>query len=312
MPAALICGSLAYDTIMVFPDQFKNHILPDKVHILNVSFLVPRMRREFGGCAGNIAYNLKLLGGHPIPMATVGQDFAPYREHFESFCIDQSHVKANDGLFTAQAFITTDLDDNQITAFHPGAMMRSFENHVADVADVGFGIVGPDGYEAMLQNSRDFAELGIPHIFDPGQAMPLFNGAELTRMIEQATYVTVNDYESNLIQERTGLSEKQIAERVQAYIVTRGPAGSEMHTRAGMVQVPAATAMRVVDPTGCGDAYRAGLIYGLMNDMDLATTGRIASLMGALKIENLGPQNQRFTFAEFAEQFRQQFGYALR
>ena len=312
MPAALICGSLAYDTIMVFPDQFKNHILPDKVHILNVSFLVPRMRREFGGCAGNIAYNLKLLGGHPIPMATVGQDFAPYREHFESFGIELSHVKAIDGLFTAQAYITTDLDDNQITAFHPGAMMRSFENHVADVADVGFGIVGPDGYEAMLQNSRDFAELGIPHIFDPGQAMPLFNGAELTRMIEQATYVTVNDYESNLIQERTGLSEKQIAERVQAYIVTRGPAGSEMHTRAGMVQVPAATAMRVVDPTGCGDAYRAGLIYGLMNDMDLATTGRIASLMGALKIENLGPQNQRFTFAEFAEQFRQQFGYALR
>ena len=312
MPAALICGSLAYDTIMVFPDQFKNHILPDQVHILNVSFLVPRMRREFGGCAGNIAYNLKLLGGHPIPMATVGQDFAPYREHFESFGIELSHVKAIDGLFTAQAFITTDLDDNQITAFHPGAMMRSFENHVADVADVGFGIVGPDGYEAMLQNSRDFAELGIPHIFDPGQAMPLFNGAELTRMIEQATYVTVNDYESNLIQERTGLSEKQIAERVQAYIVTRGPAGSEMHTRAGMVQVPAATAMRVVDPTGCGDAYRAGLIYGLMNDMDLATTGRIASLMGALKIENLGPQNQRFTFAEFAEQFRQQFGYALR
>ena len=312
MPAALICGSLAYDTIMVFPDQFKNHILPDKVHILNVSFLVPRMRREFGGCAGNIAYNLKLLGGHPVPMATVGQDFAPYREHFEAVGIDLTHVKAIDGLFTAQAFITTDLDDNQITAFHPGAMMRSFENKVADVADVGFGIVGPDGYEAMLQNSRDFAELNIPHIFDPGQAMPLFNGAELTKMIEQATYVTVNDYESNLIQERTGLSEKQIAERVQAYIVTRGPAGSEMHTRAGMIQVPAATAIRVVDPTGCGDAYRAGLIYGLMNGMDLATTGRIASLMGALKIENLGPQNQRFTFDEFAEQFRQQFGYSLR
>jgi adenosine kinase len=312
MPAALICGSLAYDTIMVFPDQFKNHILPDKVHILNVSFLVPRMRREFGGCAGNIAYNLKLLGGHPVPMATVGQDFGPYREHFEAIGIDLSHVKAIEGLFTAQAFITTDLDDNQITAFHPGAMMRSFENHVADVADVGFGIVGPDGYEAMLQNSRDFAGLGIPHIFDPGQAMPLFNGAELTTMIEQATYVTVNDYESNLIQERTGLSEKQIAERVQAYIVTRGPAGSEVHTRSGMIQVPAATAMRVVDPTGCGDAYRAGLIHGLMSGMDMATTGRIASLMGALKIENLGPQNQRFTFAEFAEQFRQQFGYSLR
>ena len=312
MPAALICGSLAYDTIMVFQDQFKNHILPDKVHILNVSFLVPRMRREFGGCAGNIAYNLKLLGGNPIPMATVGQDFTPYREHFESLGINLTHVKAIDGLFTAQAFITTDLDDNQITAFHPGAMMRSYENKVADVADVGFGIVGPDGYEAMLQNSRDFAELNIPFIFDPGQAMPLFNGKELSTMIEQATYVTVNDYESNLLQERTGWNEKQIAERVEGYLITRGPQGSEIYTKSGMVQIPAANAMRVVDPTGCGDAYRAGLIYGLMNGLDLATTGRIASLMGALKIENLGPQNQRFTFAEFAEQFRQQFGYALR
>ena len=312
MSAALICGSLAYDTIMVFPDQFKNHILPDKVHILNVSFLVPRMRREFGGCAGNIAYNLKLLGGYPLPMATVGQDFGPYREHFTECGIDLSHVKEIQGLFTAQAFITTDLDDNQITAFHPGAMMRSHENKVRDVADVRFGIVGPDGYEAMLQNSRDFAELEIPFIFDPGQAMPLFSGSELTAMIEQATYVTVNDYESNLLQDKTGLNEKQIAERVRGYLVTRGPKGSEIHTKSGMLQIPAANAMRVVDPTGCGDAYRAGLIYGLMNGMDLSTTGRIASLMGALKIEHLGPQNQRFDFDEFAEQFRQQFGYTLR
>ena len=312
MPAALICGSLAYDTIMVFQDQFKNHILPDKVHILNVSFLVPRMRREFGGCAGNIAYNLKLLGGDPVPMATVGQDFAPYREHFEACGIRLDHVKELGDLFTAQAFITTDLDDNQITAFHPGAMMRSYENHVRDVPDVGFGIVGPDGYEAMLQNAREFAEAGIPFIFDPGQAMPLFNGRELTQMIEQATYVTVNDYESNLLQDKTGLSTAQIAERVQAYIITRGPQGSEVHARGGEMQIPAATAMRVVDPTGCGDAYRAGLIFGWMNGMDMATTGRIASLMGALKIEHLGPQNQRFDYEEFAEQFRQQFGYALR
>jgi adenosine kinase len=312
MPVALICGSLAYDTIMVFPDQFKNHILPDKVHILNVSFLVPRMRREFGGCAGNIAYNLHLLGGAPMPMATVGQDFGVYREHFQSLGIPLDHVKEIQDLFTAQAFITTDLDDNQITAFHPGAMMRSYENHVKDVPDVGFGIVGPDGYEAMLQNSREFAESGIPFIFDPGQAMPLFNGKELTQMIEQATYVTVNDYESNLLQDKTGLSEKQIAERVQAYLITRGPKGSEVHSKGGMLQIPAATAMRVVDPTGCGDAYRAGLIYGWMNGMDMATTGRIASLMGALKIEHLGPQNQRFDYEHFAEQFRQQFGYALR
>ncbi len=310
--SALICGSLAYDTIMVFQDQFKNHILPDKVHILNVSFLVPRMRREFGGCAGNIAYNLKLLGGDPIPMATVGQDFGPYREHFEACGIRLEHVKEIKDLYTAQAFITTDLDDNQITAFHPGAMMRSYENHVRDVAGVKFGIVGPDGYEAMLQNSAEFAELGIPFIFDPGQAMPLFNGAELRQMIEQATYVTVNDYESNLLEERTGLDARAIAERVKAYLITRGPRGSEVHTRDGVMNIPAANAMRVVDPTGCGDAYRAGLIYGLMNGMDMATTGRIASLMGALKIEHLGPQNQRFDFEEFAEQFRQQFGYALR
>lgn len=312
MASALICGSLAFDTIMVFPDQFKNHILPDKVHILNVSFLVPRMRREFGGCAGNIAYNLKLLGGDPIPMATVGQDFATYRAHFEECGISLQFVKELADLFTAQAFITTDLDDNQITAFHPGAMMRSYENHVRDVPDIGFGIVGPDGYEAMLQNSAEFAECNIPFIFDPGQAMPLFNGKELTQMIEQATYVTVNDYESNLLQEKTGLSEKQISERVQAYLITRGPKGSEIHSKNGMMQIPVATAMRVVDPTGCGDAYRAGLIFGWMNGMDMATTGRIASLMGALKIENVGPQNQRFDYEQFAEQFRQQFGYALR
>ncbi len=311
MSSALICGSLAYDTIMVFQDQFKNHILPDKVHILNVSFLVPRMRREFGGCAGNIAYNLHLLGGKPLPMATVGQDFGPYRDYFAELGIPLTHVKEIPDLYTAQAFITTDLDDNQITAFHPGAMMRSYENHVRDVPDVKFGIVGPDGYEAMLQNSKEFAELSIPFIFDPGQAMPLFNGKELTTMIEQANYVTVNDYESNLLQERTGLSEKQIAERVDAYLITRGPKGSEVHTKNGMLHIPAANAMRVVDPTGCGDAYRAGLIFGWMRGMDMATTGRIASLMGALKIENLGPQNQRFTYEEFAEQFRQQFGYSM-
>jgi adenosine kinase len=310
--SALICGSLAFDTIMVFQDRFKNHILPDKVHILNVSFLVPGMRREFGGCAGNIAYNLKLLGGDPIPMATVGQDFDAYREHFQACGITLDHVKTIPDLYTAQAFITTDLDDNQITAFHPGAMMRSFENHVRNVRGVRFGIVGPDGYEAMLQNSREFAELGIPFIFDPGQAMPLFNGDELAQMIAQATYVTVNDYESNLLQERTGLDQRQIAEQVKAYIITRGPQGSEMHLPDGsMLQIPAATPARVVDPTGCGDAYRAGLIFGLMHGMDLPTTGRIASLMGALKIEHLGPQNQRFDYELFAEQFRQQFGYAL-
>jgi adenosine kinase len=310
MPA-LICGSLAYDTIMVFPDQFKNHILPDKVHILNVSFLVPRMRREFGGCAGNIAYNLKLLGGDPVPMATVGQDFGPYREYFEELEISLAQVKEIPELFTPQAFITTDLDNNQITAFHPGAMMRSYENHVRDVPGVSIGIVSPDGREGMIQNAREFAEAGIPFIFDPGQAMPLFNGEEFRAFIEQAQYVTVNDYESNLLQRATGWNEKQIAERVKAYIVTRGPKGSLIHTGKKTIDIPPAHERRVSDPTGCGDAYRAGLIFGLMRDMDLSTCGRMASLMGALKVEHPGTQNQRFTYNEFADQFRQQFSYAL-
>ena len=309
--AALICGSLAYDTIMVFPDQFKNHILPDKVHILNVSFLVPRMRREFGGCAGNIAYNLKLLGGHPIPMATVGQDFGPYREWFTEHEIVLDHVKVIDELFTPQAFITTDHDNNQITAFHPGAMMRSYENHVRDVADVTIGIVSPDGREGMLQNAKEFAEGGIPFIFDPGQAMPLFNGAELREFIEQADYVTVNDYESNLLVERTGWSEAEIAGKVKAYIATRGPMGAVNHAGGRTYDVPPAHERRVTDPTGCGDAFRAGLIFGIERGCDWMTIGRIGNLMGALKVEHPGTQNQRFDYDEFAEQFKQQFGYAL-
>lgn len=309
--SALICGSLAYDTIMVFQDQFKNHILPDKLHILNVAFLVPRMRKEFGGVAGNIAYNLKLLGDDPVPMATVGQDFGPYHEHFVRCGIRLDQVKVIDDLYTAQAFITTDLDDNQITAFHPGAMMRSYENNVRDVEGITFGIVGPDGREAMLQNAEQFAERNIPFIFDPGQAMPLFSGEEFRSFIEKAQYVTVNDYESQLLQRNTGWSEAQIAERVKAYIVTRGPKGSLIHTGKETLDIPPAHERRVSDPTGCGDAYRAGLIYGLMRDMDLATVGRMASLMGALKVEHPGTQNQRFTYEEFADQFRQQFGYAL-
>ncbi|GAB1406791.1 carbohydrate kinase family protein [Thermomonas brevis] len=309
--AALICGSLAYDTIMVFPDQFKNHILPDKVHILNVSFLVPRMRREFGGCAGNIAYNLKLLGGDPIPMATVGGDFAPYRAWFDEQGITLGHVKVIDELFTPQAFITTDHDNNQITAFHPGAMMRSYENHVRDVPGVSFGIVSPDGYEGMIQNAREFAEAGIPFIFDPGQAMPLFNGEELRAFIEQADYVTVNDYESNLLQERTGWDEQTIASKVKAYIATRGPHGCAIHADGQTYSVPPAHERRVTDPTGCGDAFRAGLIFGIEKGYDWMTIGRIGNLMGALKVEHPGTQNQRFDYDEFSTQFRQQFGYTL-
>jgi adenosine kinase len=309
--SALICGSLAYDTIMVFQDQFKNHILPDKVHVLNVSFLVPRMRREFGGCAGNIAYNLKLLGADPLPMATVGQDFAPYREHFTRCGIRLDYVTELADLYTAQAFITTDLDDNQITAFHPGAMMRSFENHVRDAAGATFGIVAPDGRDAMLQHVEEVAARGIPFIFDPGQAMPLFSGEEFRAFIEKADYVTVNDYESMLLQRNTGWSAEEITSRVKAYIVTRGPKGSLIHTTKETHDIPPAHERRVSDPTGCGDAYRAGLIFAIMRGMDWPTVGRIASLMGALKIEHPGTQNQRFTYEEFADQFRQQFGYAL-
>jgi adenosine kinase len=309
--SALISGSLAYDTIMVFQDQFKNHILPDKVHILNVSFLVPRMRREFGGCAGNIAYNLRLLGEDPIPIAAVGQDFAPYREHFRRCGIRLDHVHEIAELFTAQAYITTDLDDNQITAFHPGAMVRSAELGVGAVDGVRFAILAPSTRDAMLRHARELSEARIPFIFDPGQSMPLFDGAEFRAFVEQADYVTVNDYESNLLQQRTGWDEAEIAARVKAYIVTRGPKGSLIHTTKGTLEIPPAAERRITDPTGCGDAYRAGLIFGLMRDMDLATVGRIASLMGALKIEHPGTQNQRFSYDEFAEQFRQQFGYSL-
>jgi adenosine kinase len=308
---ALICGSLAYDTIMVFPDQFRNHILPDKVHILNVSFLVPQMRREFGGCAGNIVYNLKLLGDDALPMAAVGQDFAPYRERLEKFGINLQCVRTFEDQFTPQCFITTDLDNNQITAFHPGAMSSSHENHVRDVPGISFGIVAPDGREGMLQHAREFAERGTPFIFDPGQAMPLFNGEEFRAFIEQATYVIVNDYESELLQTRTGWSAAEIAAKVKAYIVTRGPNGSTVFEGTTVHDIPPGKEKRVVDPTGCGDAYRAGLIFGLMRGMDWPTTGRIASLMGTLKIEHPGTQNQHFTYAEFAAQFKQQFGYSL-
>ncbi|MDQ8049539.1 MULTISPECIES: carbohydrate kinase family protein [Luteibacter] len=308
---AVICGSLAYDTIMVFQDQFKNHIIPDQVHILNVSFLVPAMRREFGGCAGNIAYNLKLLGGEPMPVATVGQDFAPYRAHLEKFGIRLDGVRQFDDQFTPQCFITTDLDNNQITAFHPGAMSSAHENHVRDIPDYQFGIVAPDGREAMLQHVDEFAARGVPFIFDPGQAMPLFNGDEFRSMIGKATYVIVNDYESQLLQQRTGWSAADIASKVTAYIITQGPRGSLIHVDGQTIEIPPAREHKVVDPTGCGDAYRAGLIFGIMKGYDWPTVGKMASLMGALKVEHPGTQNQYFTYEQFATEFESQFGYKL-
>lgn len=296
---ALICGSLAFDTIMVFGDRFAKHILPDKIHMLNVSFLVPQLRREFGGCAGNIAYNLGMLGDVAYPMATVGRDFGPYREWMARAGVPADHVRVIDAELTAQAFITTDLDDNQITAFHPGAMQHAHENRVTDASDIAIGIVAPDGREGMIQHAAQFAAARIPFIFDPGQGLPMFSGEELARFVGQATWVTVNDYEWQLLQQKTGWNVRELTQRVAALIVTRGAAGSVIHTRDGEIAIPCAPAAAVVDPTGCGDAYRAGLIHGLLHGLDWLSTGHIASLMGAIKIESRGTQNHRFTRAEF-------------
>ena len=309
--SALITGSIAFDTIMVFHDQFKNHILSDKVHMLNVSFLVPDMRREYGGCAGNIAYNLKLLGGDPLPMATVGRDFDPYGDWMEQCGIDSRHIKVLENTYTAQAFITTDMDDNQITAFHPGAMSFAHECRVDEAEGVTLGIVAPDGRDGMIEHATQFAERNIPFIFDPGQGLPMFDGDDLLRFLEQATWVAVNDYEAELLEERTGKSPHEIAEMVEAMIVTKGGKGSHIYTREHRLEIPAATPSEIHDPTGCGDAYRAGLIYGLMNDMDWETTGRIASLMGAIKIAHHGTQNHRFSMDEFRAAFNEAFGREL-
>jgi len=308
---ALICGSFAFDTIMVFHDQFKNHILPDKVHILNVSFLVPQLRREFGGCAGNIAYNLKLLGGKGLPMGTVGRDFDPYAQWMDQCGINRQHLRVIDDSYTAQAFITTDMDANQITAFHPGAMGQSHLNRVPTSEGVNIGIISPDGREGMIEHAAQFCSAGIPFIFDPGQGLPMFDGAQLTAFIEQATWVTVNDYECEMLQERTGLTPHDIAERVEALIVTLGANGSHIYTKKKRIEVPAAKIAAAVDPTGCGDAYRAGLLYGLMNNMEWETTGRIAALMGAIKIEHHGTQNHKFERDEFAARFKEEFGFAM-
>lgn len=309
--SALICGSMAYDTIMVFHDKFKNHILPEKVHILNVSFLVPVMRREYGGCAGNIAYNLKLLGEEPHIMATVGHDFEPYAQWLSQCGISSEYIKILDDNYTGQAYITTDEEDNQITAFHPGAMNLSHLNSVPENAGISIGIVSPDGKEGMQLHAEQFAELGIPFIFDPGQGMPMFNEVELQRFLDLATYATFNDYESELMQERTGLTLEQMAEKVDALIVTLGSKGARIYTNGQCLEIPPAKPKALMDPTGCGDAFRAGLLYGLMNEYDWETTGRIASLLGAIKIEHHGTQNHFFSLESFQERYIENFGSAF-
>jgi adenosine kinase len=316
--ASLICGSVAYDTIMNFEGRFQEQILPDQIHILNVAFLVPKMRREFGGCAGNIAYNLKLLNGEPIIMAAVGSDAKPYLERLSRLQIDITHIRQIPEAFTAQAMITTDLANNQITAFHPGAMNDSHLNLVAQVLEEckrakkplpTLGIVAPDGRQGMWEHCHQLAAAEIPFIFDPGQGLPMFNGKELLELTALASYLAVNDYEAEMLAQRTGMSLAQLAERVQALIVTKGSAGATIYNAGKQLEIPVVRAAALIDPTGCGDAFRAGLLYGINQGMDWKTTGNLASLMGSIKIAHQGPQNHQPTTAEIADQFVQAFGY---
>ena len=308
---ALICGSMAFDTVMMFEGRFRDHILADKLHVLNVSFLTPAMRRNFGGCAGNIAYNLKLLGGEGLIMATVGHDFGPYAEWLERCGLPRTHVRTVESEFTAQAYITTDLDNNQITAFHPGAMNHSHLNRVSDSKGVKLGIVAPDGRDGMIAHAEQFAAAGLPFIFDPGQGLPMFGGEDLRAFIERAAWVAVNDYEASLLSERTGWSLEQIAAKVRALIVTRGAEGSWIFSDGKRLEIPVARAANIADPTGCGDAYRAGLLYGLERGLDWPTTGRIAALLASIKIEHHGTQHHRVGVEEFHQRFQAAFGYAL-
>src|SRR3990172_10262608 len=304
----LICGSMAYDNIMVFHGRFKDQILPDQIHILNVAFLVPQLRREFGGCAGNIAYNLKHLGGQPAVMATVGEDSAPYFHRLERLGLERTYVREVPDTLTAQAFITTDLDDNQITAFHPGAMNHSHLNKIGDTQGVTLAIVAPDGREGMLEHARALAEARIPFMFDPGQGLPMFDGGDLLNLVEQASYVAVNDYEGKMLEQRTGVSLQVIAKEVEALIVTRGAEGSTIFAEGERIDVPAAKPEAIVDPTGCGDAYRAGRLYGIASGMDWRSTGQLASVMGALKIASRGGQNHEVTRDRVALLYRKTFG----
>ncbi len=304
----LITGSIAYDTIMVFPDRFRNHLLADQLHILNICFLTPEMRREFGGTAGNIAYNLKLLGEDPLLMAAVGEDIEPYLARLRSLGIGAELLKRIPGQFTAQAFITTDMDDNQITAFHPGAMNHSHENRIGAELGAGLAIIGPDGKDGMLEHSRQCAKHGIPFLFDPGQGLPMFSREELLEMVKLASYLAVNDYEGRMLEERTGRKLISLAGELKALVVTLGALGSQIYAGGKCVEIPLAKADAEVDPTGCGDAYRAGLLYGIARGWDWEATGRLGSLMGALKIASRGPQNHKPSRDEIAARYKNAFG----
>ena len=289
--ASLICGSLAFDAIMSFEGRFAEQILPDQLHILNVSFLVPALRRDFGGCAGNIAYSLKQLGGTPLPMATLGQDGTDYLQRLQGLGISTEFVKQVSDNYTAQAMIMTDRDNNQITAFHPGAMMQAHITRIQAHPDVKLAIISPDGRDAMLQHAEQCHAAHIPFVFDPGQGLPMFDGAELARFIEQSTWVTVNDYEGKLLTERTGWSSAEISRRVDGLIVTLGAQGCEVWQNGEMTHVPPVQAAQVVDPTGCGDAWRGALLFGLEQGWSLADCAALGNRVGALKIASRGPQN---------------------
>jgi adenosine kinase len=296
----LICGSIAYDTIMVFPDRFRNHIQPGQTHCLNIAFLVTEMRREFGGCAGNIAYNLKLLGDDPLIMATVGDDAGPYLERLDRLGLSRTHVRHIEGSFTAQAFITTDLDDNLINAFHPGAMNCSHHNRIADTRDVTLAIVAPDGREGMLRHAEELAAAGIPFIFDPGQGLPMFSGDEVLHFLDLARYACFNKHEAKLACERTGRSLEDLAGTLEALIVTHGADGSHIYTGGRRIEIPCVPPKAVVDTTGCGDAYRAGLLYGIARKWDWERTGHLAAVMGSIKVASRGGQNHTASCGEIA------------
>jgi adenosine kinase len=289
--AAVICGSLAFDTIMSFEGRFAEQILPDQLHILNVSFLVPALRRDFGGCAGNIAYALKLLGGAPLPMATLGSDGGEYLQRLQQLGISTEFVRQVDDTYTAQAMIMTDRDNNQITAFHPGAMMQAHLTQIPARSDIKLGIISPDGREAMLQHAQQFRAAGIPFVFDPGQGLPMFDGRELAAFIDQADWVTVNDYEGKMLSERTGWSSAEISRRTQGLVVTLGGEGCEVWIAGEKTVVPPVRAEAVVDPTGCGDAWRGALLFGLEQGWSLAKCAELGNKVGALKIASRGPQN---------------------
>ncbi|UOD50177.1 carbohydrate kinase family protein [Orrella daihaiensis] len=306
----LICGSVAFDTIAVFDGRFKEHILPDRIHALSVSFLVPQMRREFGGCAGNIAYNLKLLGGQPLPVATVGSDAEDYLKRFAQFGIDTRHVKVHSDMFTAQCFITSDLDDNQISAFHPGAMDRSADNDIGE-HKARWAIVAPDSKAGMMAHVNRFAQAGTPFIFDLGQAMPLFDGNDLLSVFSKATALALNDYEASVVEQRTGLSIDKLAQTLQAVVVTRGGEGATLYTQGQIIDIAPVSPQAVIDPTGCGDAHRAGLLFGLTQGWSWEKSCMLGNVMGSIKIAHRGPQNHAPTREQIAQIMQQNFGVAF-